>query len=72
LGGLMKVDEVKCGQSPSVWIQVESVDESLAKAVSLGGSILSPKGPVPHVGWSARFSDLDGNSVGIVEFEKQS
>ena len=69
LGGLMLVSQVEPGKSPSIWIQVDDIDETLAKVQGLGGSVVTEKGPVPHVGWSAQFSDLDGNSVGIVQFE---
>jgi len=71
LGGLMKVGEVVPGRSPSIWIEVDNLDASVAKATGLGSSILSPKSPVPHVGWSAQVTDPDGNHVGLVEFEKK-
>lgn len=71
LGGFMKVDTVNPGSSPSIWVEVENLDASLAKAESLGGKVINPKGPVPHVGWSAQITDLDGNTVGMVEFEKK-
>lgn len=71
LGGFMRVDEVNAGRSPSIWIEVDSIDASMAKAESLGAKTISEKGPVPHVGWSSQFSDLDGNTVGLVEFEKK-
>lgn len=71
LGGLMLVEEVGPGASPSVWFQVESVDAMCAKAASLGGALGSPKMDVPGVGWSAQVKDLDGNLVGLVEFTSQ-
>ncbi len=71
LGGLMRVDEVSTGRSPSIWIEVDSVDAAIAKAEGLGAGLLSPKSPVPHVGWSAQITDPDGNHVGLVEFEKK-
>jgi uncharacterized protein len=71
LGGLMKVDAVSVGRSPSIWIMVDDLDASVNKAVALGGSVLSPRSEVPTVGWSAQITDLDGNHVGMVEFEKK-
>lgn len=68
LGGLMKVDAVRAGSSPSVWIEVEDVDRFLDKAKAAGGSVLKSKSPVPNVGWSGQFQDPDGNAVGIVQF----
>lgn len=67
----MRVDKVAPGRSPSIWIEVENLDAAIAKATSLGAGILSEKSPVPHVGWSAQVTDLDGNHLGLVEFEKK-
>lgn len=68
LGGLMKKDEVKHGLSPSVWIEVDRIETYLDKASAVGGSVVSGKSEVPHVGWSAVVSDPDGNHVGLVQF----
>lgn len=70
IGGLMKVDKVSPGGSPSIWFDVESIDEMIEKAKSLGSSVLEPKSEVPTVGWSAVVSDPDGSRVGMVEFKK--
>ncbi|MFY9235217.1 MAG: VOC family protein [Fimbriimonadaceae bacterium] len=71
LGGLQKTENVVPGASPSVWIEVESVDSSVADAQRLGGSVVTPKHTVPHVGWSAVVGDPDGNHVGLVQFDKK-
>lgn len=68
LGGFMKVASVANGDSPSLWIQVESIEETLSKAAKLGAPIVKEKSEVPNVGWSAQFRDPDGNAVGIVQF----
>ncbi len=70
IGGLQQVETVSPGSSPSIWFDVESVDALLAKAQSLGGTILKQKAEVPTVGWSAVLADPDGNPIGIVEFAK--
>lgn len=68
LGGLTKVDSVTPGKSPSIWFEVESIDDSLAKALKAGATMVSEKSEVPTVGFSAVFADLDGNRVGVVQF----
>lgn len=68
IGGLMRVDTVSAGNSPSIWFHVADIEATLAMARGLGAAILAEKGPVPNVGWSAAFSDLDGNRIGIVQF----
>lgn len=68
IGGLMRVDSVSAGSSPSIWFSVESIESVLETARNLGASVIAQKSPVPNVGWSAAFSDLDGNRIGIVQF----
>lgn len=68
LGGLQKAEAVTPGNSPSVWVEVDSIENYLGKAQSLGGKVLGEKNPVPSVGFSAMISDPDGNPVGLVEF----
>ena len=68
VGGLSKVDVVRPGKSPSIWISVDDIDETLTKAQKAGGKVVSAKSDVPTVGFSAIFSDLDGSEIGIVQF----
>ncbi|MBI1757347.1 MAG: VOC family protein [Fimbriimonas ginsengisoli] len=71
LGGLQKADNVAPGRSPSVWIEVASLDPMVTKAVGSGGSLERGREEVPGVGWSAVVKDPDGNFVGLVEFSRQ-
>lgn len=68
IGGLVLVDEVKAGRSPSVWIDVESLEATLARVSAHGGTIETEREEIPGTGWSAGFADPDGNPVGIVQF----
>ena len=70
LGGLSKVETVRCGGSPSVWIEVDDLEAQMAKAPTVGGGVQSSKQPVPGVGWSAQINDPDGNFVGLVQFDR--
>ena len=47
-------------------VQVESVDDAMARALSLGGSVALPKMPIPGMGWLAYFKDTEGNIVGVM------
>jgi predicted enzyme related to lactoylglutathione lyase len=49
---------------------VASVDESVAKAISLGGAIALPKMPVPGIGWLAYIKDTEGNILGMMQMDK--
>jgi predicted enzyme related to lactoylglutathione lyase len=68
VGGLMRVNAVSPGGTPSVWFKVPDVAAYVSKAPSLGGSVLREKSELPHVGWSAQVADPDGNPVGLVQF----
>jgi hypothetical protein len=68
IGGLCKCETVEPGNSPSLWFKVANLDESIAKAKSLGATSATEKSEVPTVGWSATFCDPFGNIVGIVEY----
>ncbi|HEU4456594.1 MAG TPA: VOC family protein [Longimicrobium sp.] len=48
-------------------VDVESVDETLERAVALGGTVAHPKMPIPGVGWLAYAKDTEGNIFGIMQ-----
>lgn len=68
IGGFSKSGEGQPGSTPSVWFEVEDIDAMVARATQLGGGVVAGKHEVPHVGWAAQVSDLDGNTVGMVQF----
>ena len=71
IGGLMKVDAVEPGNSPSVWIEVEDVDVMLAKVELAGGRVRTPRNFVETVGWTADFVDPEGTPLGLVQFASE-
>jgi uncharacterized protein len=48
-------------------INVSSVDEYAKKIVEAGGKILTPKTPIPGVGYFGYCVDTEGNVFGIME-----
>ena len=48
-------------------IGVPNYDEYVKKIESAGGKMLTPKMPVPSMGYSGYFLDSEGNRVGIFE-----
>jgi uncharacterized protein len=48
-------------------VGVESLDDTLAKAASLGATTALPKNAVPGVGWLAYIKDPDGNILGLLQ-----
>lgn len=48
-----------------IFVGTQDVDESLAKAESLGGKVATPKTEIPGIGWFGVFEDPTGNSIGL-------
>lgn len=53
-------------------IDVSSVDKFAKKIQDKGGKVLTPKMPIPGVGWFATCQDTEGNISGIIEQSKKA
>ena len=65
-GGFPKTDGQ--GTHPGdvvVYVSTDDIDESLAKATSLGATTLMPKSEISGMGWIGIFKDPTGNKVGL-------
>jgi predicted enzyme related to lactoylglutathione lyase len=56
-------------QATTCSMSSRSVDESAKKVVEAGGSVITPKGAVPGVGYLVMCKDTEGNVFGIIEFD---
>ncbi|HNP70082.1 MAG TPA: VOC family protein [Kouleothrix sp.] len=48
-------------------INVDSIDDTIAKVTASGGTVMMPKGPVPGVGYLAYCTDSEGNAFGLMQ-----
>lgn len=48
-----------------VHVETDDIDETLARAKSLGAQVLMPKTESPGIGWFATFADPSGNKVAL-------
>jgi hypothetical protein len=64
-GGLMKRQAPI--EHPVITIVVEDMDASLKTIEKLGGKVAQKKMPVPGMGFSAYFTDSEGNLMGLFE-----
>jgi uncharacterized protein len=53
--------------APVVTIQVDSIDDTLKKIEAEGGSVVTPRTPIPDMGAFAYFKDSEGNTMGLFE-----
>ena len=75
-GGLVRRPVARDGsQSINAFIctvEVESLDETLSKAVALGAVVALPKIPVPTKGWLAYIKDPDGNLLSLMQLDAKA
>lgn len=49
------------------YVEVDSIDEAVTKAESLGGKVIMAKEPISETSWWAVLEDSEGNQVGLYE-----
>ncbi len=52
---------------PRSYVEVDSIDEAVAKATANGGTVLMAKTPITQTSWWAVIGDPDGNRIGLYE-----
>ncbi|WP_308492389.1 VOC family protein [Microbacterium terrisoli] len=52
---------------PRSTVEVDSIDDVLAKAEASGGRVVTPKSPISETSWWGVFEDPDGNVIGLFE-----
>ena len=52
---------------PRSYVEVDSIEETLAKVGEQGGTVVMEKFPISETSWWAIFTDPDGNTVGLYE-----
>lgn len=52
---------------PRSSVEVDSIDDALAKAEATGGKVLAGKSPIDETSWWAVIEDPDGNHIGLYE-----
>jgi predicted enzyme related to lactoylglutathione lyase len=53
-------------------IDVPSIDACVKKIAKEGGKLVIGKGTVPGIGYSAYFTDSEGNMVGLIQQDKSA
>jgi uncharacterized protein len=52
---------------PRSYVEVDSIDDALARAQANGGRVVMDRQPISETRWWAIFEDPDGNQVGLYE-----
>src|SRR5258708_31161938 len=53
------------GSSIVLTQNVDSIEDAVAKAISLGAEVVIPKSPIPGMGYFANLKDTEGNVFGV-------
>ncbi len=68
-GGIAKRE--KAHEQITNFIEVDSIDEAIAKVRELGGEIVEPKSTIPNIGYIAGCKDTEGNVFGLMEVKEK-
>jgi uncharacterized protein len=66
-GGLMKRSTDT--PAPVITVGVSSVEDALKQVEAAGGSVVTPRTPIPNMGAFGYFRDTEGNVLGVYEGE---
>ena len=64
-GGLAPRDDAFT--QPRSYVEVDSIDDTVAKATQAGGTVIREKGEITPTSWWAVIADPDGNAIGLFE-----
>ena len=65
-GGAL-VRKTEAFASPRSYVEVDSIDDTVAKVVELGGTVAHGKTAIDAESWWAAVVDPDGNEIGLFE-----
>jgi predicted enzyme related to lactoylglutathione lyase len=57
---------------PRSYVEVDSIDDALARATEKGGKVVMERQPISETSWWAVFEDPDGNHIGLYEGTTQT
>ncbi len=69
IGGAIGKGPAEMPNYLTFYVQVDNVDDHLAKVAAAGGATMVPKTVIPGIVTFAIFTDPAGNAVGLVEAE---
>ena len=49
------------------YVDVDSIDDAIAKATDLGGRVILERAPISETSWYAAIEDTEGNQIGLYE-----
>ncbi|WP_147918201.1 VOC family protein [Ruania zhangjianzhongii] len=52
---------------PRSYVEVDSIEDTLAKVTALGGEVVMGRSPISDTSGFAVFTDADGNTIGLYE-----
>ena len=59
-------------ESPFFYVMVEDIDASTEALKELGGTVVTERAPIPQVGYIVTAKDPQGNSLGLLQEDKEA
>ena len=66
-GGGMGMRGTTAPEAIRDYVEVTSIDNTLAHVSDLGGSVVAGKDEIPGIGWWAAVKDSEGNEIGLFQ-----
>jgi uncharacterized protein len=66
-GGAIGERGKSAGERLRVYVEVNAIDEVVARVPGLGGTLVTERTEIPGQGWYAVINDSEGNEVGLFE-----
>ncbi len=67
-GGVFTPDAAHPSRGAEMFVYVDHIDTFVAKAKSLGATVVGEKEPIPDIGFAAHIRDPEGNVTGMFEW----
>ena len=71
-GGFMRSNETEVVRGTVNTIEVADLDGLLEQVTRQGGQIVSPKAPIPGIGYIAYCQDTEGNTFGMIQMHPEA
>jgi predicted enzyme related to lactoylglutathione lyase len=60
------------GEGTIITVAVKSIDACIKKVLDAGGKQVTPKTPIPGIGWFCYMMDTEGNKFGLIEPDEKA
>jgi predicted enzyme related to lactoylglutathione lyase len=71
-GGAIGQRGVSTGERLRVYVEVDAIDDVLARVPELGGTVVTPRSAIEGQGWYAVINDSEASELGLFEGQRSA